>query len=191
MQLRHGPPLLQLQRAYVRCLCAPASSSEPSLPTLLPCLPTRRALLPAGVGGAFPRGLRPGAHRRLLRGGGRPAPSFFLRSIRHLPVPAVVLAGEPIGAQGVPGGGPRCWGVGSHRHASLAGAKNAAAQLTGAGGRTSGLRFSRRCLQGAADYLQQRHSVDLAAAMHSCVSEQRKFIAFRGGGLTWCPAAPG
>lgn len=45
-------------------------------------------------------------------------------------------------------------------------------------------------LQGAVEYLQQRHGVDLAAAMHSCVSEQNKLIAFRGGGLTWCPEAP-
>lgn len=44
--------------------------------------------------------------------------------------------------------------------------------------------------QGAVEYLQQRHGVDLAAAMHSCVSEQNKLIAFRGGGLTWCPEAP-
>ncbi|KAL4448928.1 hypothetical protein ABPG77_007645 [Micractinium sp. CCAP 211/92] len=42
--------------------------------------------------------------------------------------------------------------------------------------------------QGAVDYLQQMHGVDLAAAMNSCVSEQRKLVAYRGGGLTWCPA---
>ncbi|KAL4422745.1 hypothetical protein ABPG75_008942 [Micractinium tetrahymenae] len=44
--------------------------------------------------------------------------------------------------------------------------------------------------QGAVEYLQEKHGVDLAAAMHSCIAERRTIIAFRGGGLTWCPAAP-
>lgn len=36
--------------------------------------------------------------------------------------------------------------------------------------------------------MKERHSVDLADVLSTCISEFKKVIVFRGGPLTWCPA---
>lgn len=43
--------------------------------------------------------------------------------------------------------------------------------------------------QEAVDYMDTEHGVDLAATLGSCITEHGKLLVFRGGPLTWCPAA--
>lgn len=47
----------------------------------------------------------------------------------------------------------------------------------------------RKQLQEASKYMQEEHSVDLAETLGSCIANHDKLIVYRGGPLTWCPAA--
>lgn len=46
-------------------------------------------------------------------------------------------------------------------------------------------------LQESEAYLQERHGQDLSKVLSQCVSYFKKLIVWRGGPLTWCPAAAG
>jgi hypothetical protein len=44
-------------------------------------------------------------------------------------------------------------------------------------------------LQESVDYMEAEHSQDLPAVLEQCIADYGKVLVFRGGALTWCPAA--
>lgn len=45
-------------------------------------------------------------------------------------------------------------------------------------------------VQASVEYMQQQFAVSLADALQRCIDDFDQRIVFRGGPLTWCPAAP-
>ena len=169
-------------------------------PPITPRPRSCRGRLPLCAGRKLPGGLRRWCQRGLLRGGGRPVPAVLQRPLCHLPLPAQLLAGEAAGA--VPLAAAAGW-----RRAGHVCLCNLCARMMPAISASLSLvphhplpgiphtNTSMNCLslpaalQESVDYMGAEHSQDLPAVLEQCIADYGKVLVFRGGALTWCPAA--